>query len=68
MSSRAGIDTKTALRLAQDHQEIKFAVKAEFDTDTVRLNSCLDNLVINSEINKLNSTTDSIAVKSSSLC
>tara|TARA_Y100000996_G_scaffold348282_1_gene286822 strand:- start:2392 stop:3024 length:633 start_codon:yes stop_codon:yes gene_type:complete len=49
MSSRAGIDTKTALRLAQDHQEIKFAVKAEFDTDTVRLHSGLDNLVINSE-------------------
>lgn len=49
MSSRAGIDTKTALRLAQDHQEIKFAVKAEFDTDTVRIHSGLDNLVINSE-------------------
>ena len=49
MSSRAGIDTKTALRLAQDHQEIKFAVKAEFDTDTVRIHSGLDSLVINSE-------------------
>jgi hypothetical protein len=49
MSSRAGIDTKTALRLAQDHQEIKFAIKAEFDTDTVRLHSGLDSLVINSE-------------------
>jgi len=49
MASRAGIDTKTALRLAQDHQEIKFAIKAEFDTDTVRIHSGLDNLIINSE-------------------
>ena len=50
MSSRAGIDAKTALRLAQDHQEIKFAIKAEFDTDTVRLHTGIDNLVVNGEI------------------
>ena len=49
MSSRAGIDAKTALRLAQDHQEIKFAIKAEFDTDTVRLHTGIDNLVVNGE-------------------
>tara|TARA_R100000773_G_scaffold22815_1_gene20094 strand:+ start:4131 stop:4787 length:657 start_codon:yes stop_codon:yes gene_type:complete len=49
MASRAGIDTKTALRLAQDHQEIKFAIKAEFDTDTVRLHTGGGTLTINSE-------------------
>ena len=49
MASRAGIDTKTALRLAQDHQEIKFAIKAEFDTDTVRLHTGGGTLSINSE-------------------
>ena len=49
MASRAGIDTKTALRLAQDHQEIKFAIKAEFDTDTLRLHTGGGTLSINSE-------------------
>jgi len=49
MASRAGIDTKTALRLSQDHQEIKFALKAEFDTDTVLIHTGLGNLVIGGE-------------------
>ena len=49
MASRAGIDTKTALRLSQDHQEIKFALKAEFDTDTVLIHTGLGDLVIGGE-------------------
>ena len=49
MASRAGIDTKTALRLSQDHQEIKFALKAEFDTDTVLIHTGQGDLVIGGE-------------------
>ena len=49
MASRAGIDAKTALRLSQDHQEIKFALKAEFDTDTVLIHTGQGDLVIAGE-------------------
>ena len=49
MASRAGIDAKTALRLSQDHQEIKFALKAEFDTDTVLIHTGQGDLVIGGE-------------------
>ena len=49
MASRAGIDTKTALRLSQDHQEIKFALKAEFDTDTVLIHTGQGDLIIGGE-------------------
>jgi len=49
MATRAGIDTKAALRLTQDYQEIKFAIKAEFDTDDVLLHTGGGNLVIAGE-------------------
>ena len=49
MATRAGIDTKTALRLTQDYQEIKFAIKAEFDTDDILLHTGGGNLVIGGE-------------------
>lgn len=49
MASRAGIDTKTALRMAQDHQEIKFAIKAEFDTDDILLHTGSGTLTIAGE-------------------
>ncbi len=49
MATRAGIDAKAAIKLAEDHQNIIFAVKAEFDTSTLRLHSGGGDLVINSE-------------------
>ena len=49
MATRAGIDAKAAIKLAEDHQNIIFAVKAEFDTSTLFLHSGGGDLVINSE-------------------
>ena len=49
MASRAGIDAKAAIKLAEDHQNIIFAIKAEFDTSTLLLHSGGGDLVINSE-------------------
>jgi len=49
MASRAGVDAKAAIKLAEDHQNIIFAVKASFDTATIRLHSGMDELTINSE-------------------
>jgi len=49
MATRAGIDAKAAIKLAEDHQNIIFAIKAEFDTSTLLLHSGSGDLVINSE-------------------
>jgi hypothetical protein len=49
MATRAGIDAKAAIKLAEDHQNIIFAVKAEFDTSALLLHSGGGDLVINSE-------------------
>ena len=43
------IDTKTAVKLAEDHQNIVFAIKAEFDTDDILLHTSLGDLVIDGE-------------------
>ena len=49
MATRAGIDTRSALRLVEETQQAVFAIKAEFDTSTVLLHSGLGDLTINSE-------------------
>ena len=49
MATRAGIDSAITSRLGQDHQELFFAVKAEFDTDDILVCTGNDDLVINSE-------------------
>tara|TARA_R110002124_G_scaffold184585_1_gene352045 strand:- start:114 stop:755 length:642 start_codon:yes stop_codon:yes gene_type:complete len=49
MATRSGIDAKAAIKLTEDHQNIIFAVKAEFDTSTLLLHSGGGDLVINSE-------------------
>ena len=49
MASRPGIDTAISDRLAADQQYAFFAVKAQFDTDTVRLWTGIDTITINSE-------------------
>ena len=49
MASRPGIDTAITDRLAADQQYAFFAVKAQFDTDTVRLWTGIDSISIDSE-------------------
>ncbi|MBL19151.1 MAG: hypothetical protein CMC82_04910 [Flavobacteriaceae bacterium] len=49
MATRAGIDARSALRLIEDNQHMVYAIKAEFDTSTIRLHSGLGDLTINSE-------------------
>jgi len=49
MASRTGIDSAITNRLGADHQELFFAIKAEFDTSDVLVWSGNDDLVINSE-------------------
>jgi hypothetical protein len=49
MATRQGIDTKAALRLADDNQNLVFALKAEFDTETILLHTGIGELVIDGE-------------------
>ena len=49
MATRSGIDSAITNRLGADHQELFVAVKAEFDSDTVRIWSGTDDLTISSE-------------------
>jgi len=46
MATRQGLDSNITNRLGADHQEIFFAVKAEFDTSTIALWSGLEDLTI----------------------
>jgi len=46
MSTRGGLDTAIVNRLGADHQELFFAIKAEFDTSTIRLWTGMDDLTI----------------------
>jgi len=49
MATRQGIDTAIASRLGADEQTIFFAVKAEFDTDDIRVWSGTDDITVDSE-------------------
>ena len=49
MASRTGIDSAITNRLGADHQELFFAVKAEFDTSDILVWTGKDDLVISSE-------------------
>ena len=49
MATRQGIDTAITSRLGADEQTIFFAVKAEFDTDDIRVWSGTDDLPVDSE-------------------
>ena len=49
MATRPGISTQAALRLADDHQQLVFAVKLQFDTETIRLHTGAGELTIDSE-------------------
>jgi hypothetical protein len=48
MASRQGIDSAITSRLEADQQYSFFAVEAQFDTDTVRLWTGIDDITINS--------------------
>ena len=49
MSSRTGLTTPITNRLVDDHQQLFFAVKAEFDTDDIRVWTGNDDITIDSE-------------------
>ena len=49
MATRQGIDTAISNRLGADAQTMFFAVKAEFDTDDIRVWSGTDDITVNSE-------------------
>ena len=49
MASRTGIDSAITNRLGADHQELFFAIKAEFDTDDILVWTGKDDLLISSE-------------------
>ena len=49
MATRQGIDTAISNRLGADEQTMFFAVKAEFDTDDIRVWSGNDDLTVDSE-------------------
>ena len=49
MASRTGIDSAITNRLGANHQELFFAIKAEFDTDDIRLWTGKDDITISSE-------------------
>ena len=49
MATRQGIDTAISSRLGGDAQQMFFAVKAEFDTDDIRVWTGTDDITVNSE-------------------
>ena len=49
MASRQGVDTSIQDRLGADHQFLFFAVRAQFDTETIRLWTGADSLLIDGE-------------------
>ena len=49
MATRQGLDASIVNRLGADEQALFFAIKAEFDTDDIRVWSGIDDLTINSE-------------------
>ena len=49
MATRQGIDTAISNRLGADEQTMFFAVKAEFDTDDIRVWTGNDDLTVDSE-------------------
>ena len=46
MATRPGIDTDAALRLADEHQNLVFALKLDFDTETILLHTGIGEITI----------------------
>ena len=49
MATRPGIDTNAALRLADEHQNLVFALKMDFDTETILLHTGIGQITIGSD-------------------
>ncbi len=49
MATRPGIDTNASLRLESDHQNLVFALKLDFDTETILLHTGVGDLVIDGD-------------------
>ncbi len=49
MATRQGLDSSIVNRLGADEQALFFAVKAEFDTDDIRVWTGIDDLTISSQ-------------------
>ena len=71
MATRQGLDSSIVNRLGADEQALFFAVKAEFDTDDIRVWTGIDDLTINSEtytgagtLLSISNTEDNLELKS----
>tara|TARA_Y100000385_G_scaffold213370_2_gene221769 strand:+ start:879 stop:1514 length:636 start_codon:yes stop_codon:yes gene_type:complete len=49
MATRPGIDTNASLRLENDHQNLVFALKLDFDTETILLHTGVGDLEIDGD-------------------
>ena len=49
MASRSGIDSNITNRLGADQQYLFFAVKAQFDTETIRVWTGIDDIQVDGE-------------------
>ncbi len=74
MATRQGLDSSIVNRLGADEQALFFAVKAEFDTDDIRVWSGIDDLTISSEtytgagtLLSVSNTEDNLELKSNGL-
>ena len=74
MATRQGLDASIVNRLGADEQALFFAVKAEFDTDDIRVWSGIDDLTISSEIYtgagtllSISNTEDNLELKSNGI-
>ena len=74
MASRQGVDASIQNRLGADHQYLFFAVKAQFDTETIRLWTGADSLTVDGEsyegagtLLAIGDIEDSMEVKSTNL-
>ena len=71
MATRQGLDSSIVNRLGADEQALFFAVKAEFDTDDIRVWTGIDDLTISSEtytgagtLLSISNTEDNLELKS----
>ena len=74
MATRQGLDSSIVNRLGADEQALFFAVKAEFDTDDIRVWSGIDDLTISSEtytgagtLLSISNTEDNLELKSNGI-
>ena len=74
MATRQGLDSSIVNRLGADQQALFFAVRAEFDTDEIRVWSGIDDLTISSQtytgagtLLNISNSEDNLEVKSNGI-